>query len=305
QVVESQWTTELGSLALKDLNEKASIKPKLLPVTEDIMKLKNYVEKMAADSFEKLQKNKTKQEYRILVETTLVSTILHNRKRVGDVQYLDLNSYREQIHSDISSSITKEITSSLSEKEKILTQHYKKIVAIGKGSRPVTILIPKKLQNYFSMVNSIRSNFNWFSSKNCYFFTYPKSLKWIDGCSVIRKYAKICGAKNPELLTSCRFRKHIATVSQVLDLKGNEVDQLAKFMGHTTKTHENFYKLPQDVYQIAKVSKILQLMEKGNTTEFKNKSLDEIEIDMESVGDENEDEENDEQQNSGSKTVES
>lgn len=43
------------------------------------------------------------------------------------------------------------------------------------------------------------------------------------------------------------------------------------------------FKLPQDVHQVAKVSKILQLMEKGNAAQFKNKSLDEIEINMEYV----------------------
>jgi hypothetical protein len=69
---------------------------------------------------------------------------------------------------------------------------------------------------------------------------YPKSQKWIDGCSAIRKYAKLSEAAKPELLTSCRLRKHIATVTQVLSLRDNEVDQLAKFMGHTTKTHQKF-----------------------------------------------------------------
>ncbi|KAK4885602.1 hypothetical protein RN001_001873 [Aquatica leii] len=44
-----------------------------------------------------------------------------------------------------------------------------------------------------------------------------------------------------------------------------------------------FYRLPQDIYQVAKVSKILQLMEKGNIAQFKNKCLEEIDIDMESV----------------------
>jgi hypothetical protein len=34
---------------------------------------------------------------------------------------------------------------------------------------------------------------------------------------------------------------------------------------------------------VAKVSKILQLMEKGNAADFKNKSLDEIDIDMKNV----------------------
>lgn len=34
---------------------------------------------------------------------------------------------------------------------------------------------------------------------------------------------------------------------------------------------------------MAKVSKVLQLMERGDAAKFKNKSLDEIEIDMENV----------------------
>lgn len=44
-----------------------------------------------------------------------------------------------------------------------------------------------------------------------------------------------------------------------------------------------FSRLPQDIYQVAKVSKILQLMEKGNADNYKNKSLDEIEVDMENI----------------------
>lgn len=47
--------------------------------------------------------------------------------------------------------------------------------------------------------------------------------------------------------------------------------------------------MPQDVFQIAKVSKILQIMEKGNAAQFKNKSLDEIDIDMNEVENEDED----------------
>nr|CAI5858945.1 unnamed protein product [Callosobruchus analis] len=247
KIVTSQWTTEIGSLALKDLNEKSATKPKLLPITEDIMKLKNGIE-----------------EYRTLAETTLVSTVLHNRKRVGDIQYLEIKSYQEQVESGKTATVQTEFTESLSENEKLLTQNYRRLISVGKGSRPVTILIPKSLQKYFSLLYNLRQNTTWFSPNNVYFFTYPKSLKWIDGCSVIRKYAKIV----VDILSP---KKHIATVSQLLSLKGNEIDQLAKFMGHTTKTHEQFYKLPQDIYQVAKVSKILQVLERGNITMFKIK----------------------------------
>lgn len=55
-----------------------------------------------------------------------------------------------------------------------------------------------------------------------------------------------------------------------------------------------FFRLPQDVYQVAKVSKILQILEKGNASQFKNMSLDEINLDMETLETElNEDQETD------------
>lgn len=246
KVIECQWTTELGSLALKDLNEKASTKPKLLPVTEDIIKLKKYLEKIAEEAYmqlKQLKKSKrAKDPYRILAEAVLILAMLHNRKRVGDIQYLELNAYMEQIHNAVNPSVQMELASSLTKNETFLTQYYKKIVSVGKGTRPVTILIPRNLQGYFETLFTWRKKSTWFSPKNTYFFTYPKSMRWINGCAILSKYAQMCGAKHPELLTSCRLRKHIATVTQVLSLKENEIDQLAKFMGHTRKTHETFYK---------------------------------------------------------------
>lgn len=97
KLIENQWTTEIGSLAVKDLNEKAAIKPKLLPITKDIVDLKTFVEKMADDCCDKLTSNKSVELYKTLIEATLVLTILLNRKRVGDIQYLELTSYKQQI----------------------------------------------------------------------------------------------------------------------------------------------------------------------------------------------------------------
>ncbi|CAH0556796.1 unnamed protein product, partial [Brassicogethes aeneus] len=280
-LVDTQWATEIGSLALKDLNEKSAMKPKLLPITEDIIKLAKLIEDKAEEAYTVLKNKKDIATYRILVETVLVATILHKRKRVGDVQYLEWHSLKEQFETE-NTILHTEMASSLTENERILTQNYKRIVSIGKGSRPVTILIPKKMFKHYKLLCTLRKE-PWFPIENTYFFSYPESKFWIDGCVVVRKYAMLSNAKFPNLLTSCRLRKHIATVTQLLNLQSNEIDQLAKFMGHTTKTHESFYKLPQDVYQIAKVSKILQIMEKGNAAEFKNKTLEEIDIDMNEI----------------------
>ncbi|KAK4886735.1 hypothetical protein RN001_003006 [Aquatica leii] len=70
-------------------------------------------------------------------------------------------------------------------------------------------------------------------------------------------------------------------MSQILELSSNDIEQLATFMGHTKDIHNQVYRLPNDVYQTAKIAKLLVLMESGKAGSYKGKSLDEIEIDME------------------------
>ncbi|KAJ8928002.1 hypothetical protein NQ314_019468 [Rhamnusium bicolor] len=62
------------------------------------------------------------------------------------------------------------------------------------------------------------------------------------GTKVIRCLAKNCGAKEPKLLTSTKFRKHIATSLQLMTMQSDEMEQIAKFMGHTKKTHSEFFR---------------------------------------------------------------
>ncbi|XP_050517458.1 uncharacterized protein LOC126892068 [Diabrotica virgifera virgifera] len=67
------------------------------------------------------------------------------------------------------------------------------------------------------------------------------------------------------------------------------MEQFATFMGHTKKTHESYYRLPQDLYQTAKVAKLLIAVNSGQVAKYKGKSLDEITLsDNESLLDETE-----------------
>ncbi|XP_045488680.1 uncharacterized protein LOC123690070 isoform X2 [Pieris rapae] len=60
----------------------------------------------------------------------------------------------------------------------------------------------------------------------------------------------------------------------------NDMEQLATFMGHTNEVHKKSYRLPDDVYQTAKISKLLILMEDGKADAYKGKSLEEIDLDL-------------------------
>ena len=83
-------------------------------------------------------------------------------------------------------------------------------------------------------------------------------------------------------MTSTKLRKHIATVSQILNLSSHELDQVCGFMGHDVRVHREYYRLPEDTLQLAKVSRLLLAMEQGNVARFKGMPLANVDVDMES-----------------------
>ncbi|XP_031334400.1 uncharacterized protein LOC116164372 [Photinus pyralis] len=282
-LVNERWKFDMGSLALKDLNEKHSSKPKTLPITSDIIKFRDYTTSVADQSMAVLKENIRDQiSFKKLTEASLVLTILLNRKRVGDVQYIKLNTYLENQSSDEQ----EECMKALSESEKMLCKHFKRIVTIGKGSKCVPILFPKNGQTYIDTLLDARRGNDLIPKENPYLFAAIGTKdKWVNASQILRKYSENCGAANPGTLRSSRLRKQIATVLQILHLNESEKEQVASFMGHTKKTHEEYYRLPQDVYQTAKISKLLLIMEKGEGADHQGKSLQEIDVELEAMND--------------------
>lgn len=116
---------------------------------------------------------------------------------------------------------------------------------------------------------------------NMYLFARPSTFTCYRGSDCLRQFAKICGAKRPESLTSTKLCKQTGTLSQVLNLSNTELDQLADFLGHDIRVHRQFYRLPEGTLQLAKISKVLMALEQGRLSEFKGKTLDDISIDPE------------------------
>lgn len=239
-LVDERWKFDVGSLALKDLNEKHGSKPQSLPVTSDVIKFREYAVRNAEQSMNKLHQNMyDKVSFRTLTEASLALTILINRKRVGDVQYIKTKSYIE----NTCSPNQEEILQALTDSEKLLTQHFKRIITIGKGSKSIPILFPKNVQTYIEALLSFRKKNMLVPEENPFLFAAIETKeKWVNGSTVLRKYASMCGAENPTTLTSSRLRKQIATVLQVINLSEAEMEQVAGFMGHTKRTHEDFYR---------------------------------------------------------------
>jgi hypothetical protein len=61
--------------------------------------------------------------------------------------------------------------------------------------------------------------------ENPYLFPAPHSTDGHHLADVIlRKFARECDASDPSTLTGTRLRKHVATLTQLLNLRDNELD---------------------------------------------------------------------------------
>lgn len=207
-----------------------------MPLVSDIKIFRDNCLKLASDCENLfLEKNDNKKTYKQLVNCTLALLILFNRRRIGDVQFLKIEDYKRE---NISSYV--DFESVLTKTERVLTKKYRRVVNGGKGSRPVALLIPEILQKYINLLLKHREKY--IGSGNGYIFANPDStIEWGKGDVAIRTLAKNMKLKNHQAISSNKLRKQIATVMQLLNLTKDETKQFSKFMGHTQKTHEEFY----------------------------------------------------------------
>nr|CAI5844351.1 unnamed protein product [Callosobruchus analis]CAI5867306.1 unnamed protein product [Callosobruchus analis] len=278
-LVESQWANEVSAQACANLNSKKWNKEQLLPLTSDLKKLKVYLEETAEKMFLDLNENEKNQEaYETLKEVLYSQIILMNRRRPAEVSQLKVQTYKS-INLDMPEN---EFECCLTESEKILLNSCSRIVVRGKRGRGVPILLlSQQMRKHFDFLIEIRQNF---VRDNDYVF-HTTGKTFIDGTKTLCKYALKSGAENPKLITATRLRKHLATVTQLLQFSKSDLEQLSRFMGHTLKTHCDFYRLSDSMYQTAKISKLLLLASEGGLQKYKGMQLDDINIDLEPVVD--------------------
>lgn len=148
-----------------------------------------------------------------------------------------------------------------------LFSHFTRIELPGKLRQGVPVPLTPQTEEALELLCNKREE--WAVKKNNIFlFARPGHNTYIRGSDWIRKYSVECGAKNAAALHSTELRKQIATLSSVLNLKNANWDQLARYLGHNIRIHEDFYRLKLDTLQIAKVSKLLVAMQQGRIGDY-------------------------------------
>lgn len=278
QLVTAHWKFSISAQAGNNLNINKWNRVTLIPFASDIKLLKEYLCAKGNEAASKLDIAPDEPSFKILTETIYCRVILLNRKRPGELQRMLLNTYEESMK-NVNNQNYEEFSEAVSATENILMKHFKRVVIRGKRGRGVPVLFSQDVQKHIELLFKCRSSF--VPKNNPYLFGQTNSREPIYGYKILQKYSKDCGARNPSAITSTRLRKHLATLSQIFNMNENDLEQLATFMGHTLGVHRSSYRLPDDVFQTAKIAKILLLMEQGSLSDFKGKTLDEINVNLE------------------------
>ena len=245
-------------------------KPSTLPFTEDVQILHLYLDKSAEEAFCNLKEVATSQNYAQLAKVTLAQIIVFNRRCAGEVSKMWLKGFLERDNTKLH----EDVAMGLSKTEQRLCNYFCRVKIMGKRGRKVAVLLTPSMVDALSLLASNRTE-SGVCATNVFRFARPNAMSHYRGQDCLHVHAGQCGAKHPEHLRSTQLRKHVATLSQVLNLKNNELDQVAHFLGHDIRVHRNFYRLPVPTTQLAKISKLLLSMDLSG---MQGKSLDEIEI---------------------------
>uniref|UniRef100_A0A6P7F1I4 Uncharacterized protein LOC114324210 n=1 Tax=Diabrotica virgifera virgifera TaxID=50390 RepID=A0A6P7F1I4_DIAVI len=182
------------------------------------------------------------------METIYCRILLLNRKRVGELQRMLSHVYQNAA----AHNSCEESNGAINPAEKLLLTKFKRVVIRGKRGRGVPVLFSPDLQQHTDVLIKLRKNF--VDNTNIYLFPKLKTNNPITGYQIMQKHVAASGLKNPEAITSTKLRKHLATMTQVFNMSSNDIEQLASFMGHTGDVHKQVYRLPDDIYQTAKIS---------------------------------------------------
>ncbi|KAF5285263.1 hypothetical protein FQA39_LY16724 [Lamprigera yunnana] len=275
--IQSETSVESSVTDIYEIVETVEPIVDLLPLTSDLKKLNDYLRSAAQKAYTKIfSDEKDVLLYNTLKDIYYCQIILLNKRRPAEVAQLKVKSYKLV---DVRDPQQTKFQECLTETEEILLNTYNRFVIRGKRGQGVPVLFSPDMKKHFEILLKVGHNF---VKGNEYAF-HTSGKRFVDGTKILYKIVRKCDLEQPQNINATRLRKHLATITQLLQFSDNDMEQLSKFMGHTLKRHCSVYRMSDSVYQAAKVSKLLLLMMDGRAGQFQGKSLDEIDIKLDPV----------------------
>lgn len=221
QLCTKEWAGQVTHTALATLSKSKFNKPSTIPFTEDVQLLHRYLEEKSAGAMQDLKVHESPEAYAQLAKVTLSQIILFNRGCAGEVSKMTVESFKRRDQTELHH----DIAACLSPLEQKLAKHFSRVEIVGKRGRKVAVLLNPEVVSATMLLLDKRHACDVHKDNP---FLSGRSqcapTSHYRGQDCIRFFSRHCGAKNPENLRSTHLRKHIATFSQILNLKNKELD---------------------------------------------------------------------------------
>lgn len=266
-ILEEEFQMDINKTVEENQRERRRHKTIILPNIEDVKKLNVYLNTHRLKFFNDLSEKFDAIVWRNLGQYTLISIQVFNRRRAGEIERILISDFLAS--KSIDEKTDPDIFRSLSDESKKAASQYRRFEIRGKLGRNVPVLLHVDHFDCIKLFLQYRKQAG-VSSENPYVFGLPGgNNKFLRACQLLRKFSSLCGAENPDTLRGTKLRKHIATRSVLLDLKEQEITDLACFMGHDEHIHKNHYRMPIVTRDIVTMSRLLEIAQ-GNDQSGKN-----------------------------------
>lgn len=274
---DSDWKEHITFSALETLQMNKSQKAHVLPLTEDVKKLTQRMAEERERCAKALRSSPSAATWHLLAKVVLANIIMFNRRRSGEASRMLLSQFEAAKCRTVPED---DVTAALSDFERSLLEHFTRVVVRGKRGRIVPVLLTETMRQEIILLNNCRSKAG-IDPQNMFVFARPYfgSVGHLAGHTCLREVVDASSLEHPEHITGTQLRQHLATVTQILNLSDHELEQVCTFLGHNISVHREFYRIPQDTYQLAKVSRLLLLAEQGQIHQFQGQSLNDIQLD--------------------------
>ncbi|KAK9877657.1 hypothetical protein WA026_019327 [Henosepilachna vigintioctopunctata] len=238
-----------GSLSKTVAESQNALKRKkvtTLPIMDDIKVLNLYIKQQRIPTtYSNLIENYSSSNWKELAPLTLISLLLLNRRRSGELERTLLTDLRN--YQTVSEDQNFELYEGFTTSGRVSARNYGRITIRGKLCIELSVLIPEQEYRCLQLIVKFRKRAG-VPMSNPYLFGLPSVLKsqqrYLRACNLLRKYSLQCSAKHPSRLRATLLRKHIATRSAVKGFNESEVSDLANYLGHADKIHRDNYRMP-------------------------------------------------------------
>ena len=243
----------LSTLSDQQLNEKLNTSYFIL--AKDVKKLNEFLNDEMEKNAIALQGRDTN-SFTNLAEQVLSSILLFNRKRVDVIQRVTLEDYHQRTS-------LSDFPHDLSPIELALRKVLQCIKIYEKKCSVKIILWPLHIKVIDILLASRESV--GINTENNFLFPHISTDEQypIDSTKALRSLSKAAHLDAPDQIRSTLLGKHVATISQLVNLSLSEMHQLTNYMGHNLNLHIVSHRVPDDSEKITKVGRLLAAFEDG------------------------------------------